>query len=175
MTQQLLTDCTCWVLRRFLMTQHHMSISGMSYNQINGVQVHTLHTLSDFGPQGPSGVLVLQEGAQRVVHTRQVQILRRLAVPLHLGLLSPYRPPGAALQACEDHMCQVLLEPLEVLSGNKWPIMMTLSVPFICALRKPKVPSAFLRGGWSWEVVVLTRFTRQPVGRLCSFTLQGHT
>lgn len=70
----------------------------------------------------------LQEGAECVVHGGQVQVLRLAAVGLHprlsflfvLFALIGERPPAdgavrATLQTRQDHLGEILLEPLEVL------------------------------------------------------------
>lgn len=77
-------------------------------------------------------MLCLQEGAERVVHGGHVQVLQMAAVRLRFrllacllpaqageGLLSPDRATSTSLQARQDHVGKVLLEPLEILpAGN---------------------------------------------------------
>lgn len=80
-----------------------------------------------------SATLRLQEGAEGVVHAGHVQVLQMAAVRLGSrllasvalparageGPLSPDGAAGASLQAGQDHVGEVLLEPLEVLpAGN---------------------------------------------------------
>lgn len=92
-------------------------------------KVHSAGT--SWCPRGVSGAsLWLQEGAEGVVHGGQVQVLRLAAVGLYpwlsflfvlFALIGQCPPPadgalGATLQTCQDHLGEILLEPLEVLS-----------------------------------------------------------
>lgn len=64
-------------------------------------------------------MFVLQKGAECVIHRGQVQILGLLT--LRLRVVHPLPPHGAfrsAFQTGEDHVGQVLLQPLDVLSGR---------------------------------------------------------
>lgn len=80
-----------------------------------------------------SVTLRLQEGAERVVDGGHVQVLQMAAVRLRFrllawvvlpaqagqGLLSPDGAASASLQAHQDHVGKVLLEPLEILPAGK--------------------------------------------------------
>lgn len=73
-------------------------------------------------------MFVLQEGAQGVIHSGKMQIFwgfRFGSPPLVLVLaptqerpLSTHGSSGTSLQARQDHVGKVLLEPLEILPGK---------------------------------------------------------
>lgn len=87
-------------------------------------------TVSQTGSDVLYSRFALQEGAEGVVHSGQVQVLGMLALRLRLWflvvllaltgerVLPPDRGQRPALQALEDHVGEVLLEPLEVLPGK---------------------------------------------------------
>lgn len=135
--QLMLLCCYCYVL-------HPLHANIQVYNE-NGLAARQSSTVLRRWSS-------LQEGAEGVIHRGKVQVLGMAAVRLHLwffflfvlaALTGERLPPAdgaprATVQTRQDHLGEVLLEPLEVLPEKVWTRVKRVTLKHPISHRKGK-------------------------------------